>query len=407
MDENEKIIGLNRHTKKENPTEQQEVDLFALAAQQPPTAEPPQENTQVDLLAYANCLESQNLPVPPQDKTNYIIDDAAIPDIELPQTAPENDNNGSTGKKFRLGKWGMAAVAVVTAFAVLFVSVMSVFLSYYSKMDYVADDKSAYYYNVKADGIKRSPFVKNILLLGTDERTAEFSDNARSDCMMLLSINSLTGTISLVSLERGMTVPYLKSESSTSSDLLTHVFKHGGAGLLMNTVENTFKVEVNDYVRVNFNTFAQVIDTLGGIDIELTAAEVRGLNQAKKKDQRVSRKLSAGVNHLSGEEALCYARLRWIDSDFRRVERQRKVILAVKEQLKGASYLKLMSVANNVLPLVQTNISAGDMASLIFEASLAMGNDTEQMTVPFNGTYSGLANVDFDQNAALLQEALY
>lgn len=406
MDENEKIIGLNRHTRTEDNTAE-EVDLFALAAQQPANTQPPQENVQVDLLAYTDRLEKEKLSLPTQDKTNYIIDDAAIPDIELPQTASENRENRPTGKKIRLGKWSIALIAVVTAFAVLFVSVMAVFLNCYSKMDYVADDKSAYYYNVKADGIKRSPFVKNILLLGTDERTAEFSDNARSDCMMLLSINSLTGTISLVSLERGMTVHYLKSENSTSSDLLTHVFKYGGAGLLMNTVENTFKVEVNDYVRVNFNTFAQAIDALGGVDIELTAAEVRGLNQAKKADQRVSRKLSVGVNHLSGQEALCYARLRWIDSDFRRIERQRKVMLAVKEQLKGASYLRLMSVAGDVLPLVQTNISSGDMASIIFKASLAMGSDTEQMTVPFSGTYSGLANVDFDQNAALLQEALY
>lgn len=396
MDEDEKIIGLNHYRRNEEPATE-EVDLFALAAH------PPQEDIQTEV---SPCADRPTASLP-QDKAHYIIDDAAIPDIALPETTPESGNGGQPVKKFRLGKWGMAAVAVVTALAVLFVSVMAVFLRYYSKMDYVADDKSAYYYNVKTDGIKRSPFVKNILLIGTDERTAAFSDNARSDCMMLLSINSLNGTISLVSLERGMTVPYLTSESSYSSDLLTHVFKHGGAGLLINTVENTFKVEVNDYVRVNFNTFAQVIDTLGGVDIELTANEVRGLNQAKKADQRVTRKLSVGMNHLSGQEALCYARLRWIDSDFRRVERQRKVILSVKEQLKGASYLELMNVAGNVLPLVQTNMSVGDMASMIFKASLAMGGDTEQMTVPFKDTYSGLANVDFDQNAALLQDKLY
>lgn len=404
MDEHEKIQDTSNQENR-SPQEQ-EVDLFALAAR-PVSPQPPQESAQVDLFEYAAVLEEPTLSAPPQDKTKYIIDDAAIPGIDLPAFTPESENGGKTGKPFRLNKFGVAAIAVVTAIALLFVSVMSVFLSCYSKMDYVADDKSAYYYNIKADGIKSSPLVQNILLIGTDERIAEFSDNARSDCMMLLSINSKTGTISLVSLERGMTVPYLTSGNSNSSDLLTHVFKYGGAGLLMNTVENTFKVEVHDYVRVNFNTFAQVIDTLGGIDIELTAAEVRGLNQAKKQDQRVTRKLSVGVNHLSGEEALCYARLRWIDSDFRRVERQRKVILAVKEKLKGTSYFQLMSIANDVLPLVQTNISAGHMAGLLFKGSLAMKHDTAQMTVPFSGTYSGLANVDFDQNAALLQEALY
>lgn len=398
MDEHKKIEGAN-----------DEIDLFQLAAKKTTVGTHPQENTQVDLFEYATHISEKSPSQHNQDKSNYTIDDSAIPEIDLSKSDLQQmeETGGKAKAKFRLGKKGIAAIASVTALSVLFISAISVFLNFYGKMDYVADDTNVYYYNINSDGIKSSPFVKNILLIGTDERTAQFSDSARADCMMILSINSKTGTISLVSLERGMTVQYLKSENSYSSDLLTHVFRHGGAGLLVNTIQNTFKVGIDGYIRVNFNTFAQIIDTLGGVDIELTSNEVRGLNTEKHKGQVVKRKLSVGVNHLSGEEALLYARLRWIDSDFKRVERQRKVVLAVREKLKNASYLKLMNVASNILPLIQTNISSNDMASIILRGSLTMKNDMEQMTVPISGTYSSLGNVDFEQNSALLQQMLY
>lgn len=390
-----------------------EVDLFTLADRQPP---PRQIGGQVELFQYAERIESKELSpsaeqpparTPAPDKAHYVLDDAAIPDIAPLQVQQTTDKSQPASPPFHLSKAGIAAVAVVTAIAVIFVSVLSVFLNFYSKVDYIPDDTGAYYYNVKAQGIKSAPYVKNILLIGTDERTAAFSDNARADSMILLSINSTSGTVTLVSLERGMTVQYLKPNGQYGSDLLTHVFRYGGAGLLINTIENTFKVDINGYVRVNFNTFAQIIDLLGGVDIDLNADEVRGLNTEKHKGQVISRKLSVGTNHLNGEEALLYARLRWIDSDFQRVQRQRKVILAVKEKLKGTSYFKLMDIAGDILPLVQTNISSTQMAGIILKGSLAMGNDTEQMTVPFKGTYKKLKAVDFDQNAALLQEKLY
>ncbi|MBQ5545144.1 MAG: LCP family protein [Clostridia bacterium] len=287
------------------------------------------------------------------------------------------------------------------------VSLLSVFLRFYSKVDYVPDDPDAYYRGVKAADIQSASYVTNLLLIGTDERTEAFSDKARADCMMLLSFNSRTDTVSLVSLERGMTVSYLKSDGTYGSDLLTHVFRHGGAGLLIHTIENTFKVKIDGYVRVNFHTFAQIIDRLGGVDITLDADEVRGLNTEKHKGQVIDRPLSVGINHLSGEEALLYARLRWIDSDFQRIQRQRKVIVAVKEKLRDVSAFRLMGIAGDILPLVQTNLSASRMASALFKGSMALGSDTQQMTVPFKGTYKKLKAVDFEQNAALLREKLY
>lgn len=406
----------------QEPSDQTPTDPFFSEERKLPA--PHQIGGQVDLFQYADRIErrtqnpsehpDQNTASPAShapDKTHYAIDDNAIPELGTPDTDTTSPALSpplsSLATTVRWSKTRIAIVSVITALAVTFVSLLSCFLHFYSKVNYIPDDPNAYYHSVKAEDIQSASYVTNLLLIGTDERTEVFSENARADCMMLLSFNSHTDTVSLVSLERGMTVPYLKTDDSYGSDLLTHVFRHGGAGLLIHTIENTFKVKIDGYVRVNFHTFAQIIDRLGGVDITLNAEEVRGLNTEKHKGQVIHRPLSEGVNHLSGEEALLYARLRWIDSDFQRIQRQRKVILAVKEKLRDVSPFRLIGIAGDILPLVQTNLSASQMASVMVKGSMALGSDTQQMTVPFKGTYKKLKAVDFKQNAALLREKLY
>ncbi len=406
----------------QNTTDQTSTIPFFSKDREP--SAPQQIGGQVDLFQYAdrigrgerNLSSQTSRKTAPSDssapdKTHYVIDDSAIPELgssDADTTLPATVSSPPPlAAPFQWSKTHIAIVAITTAIAVMVVSLLSVFLRFYSKVDYVPDDPDAYYRGVKAADIQSASYVTNLLLIGTDERTEAFSDKARADCMMLLSFNSRTDTVSLVSLERGMTVSYLKSDGTYGSDLLTHVFRHGGAGLLIHTIENTFKVKIDGYVRVNFHTFAQIIDRLGGVDITLDADEVRGLNTEKHKGQVIDRPLSVGINHLSGEEALLYARLRWIDSDFQRIQRQRKVIVAVKEKLRDVSAFRLMGIAGDILPLVQTNLSASRMASALFKGSMALGSDTQQMTVPFKGTYKKLKAVDFEQNAALLREKLY
>ena len=370
----------------QNTTDQTSTIPFFSKDREP--SAPQQIGGQVDLFQYAdrigrgerNLSSQTSRKTAPSDssapdKTHYVIDDSAIPELgssDADTTLPATVSSPPPlAAPFQWSKTHIAIVAITTAIAVMVVSLLSVFLRFYSKVDYVPDDPDAYYRGVKAADIQSASYV------------------------------------TMVSLERGMTVSYLKSDGTYGSDLLTHVFRHGGAGLLIHTIENTFKVKIDGYVRVNFHTFAQIIDRLGGVDITLDADEVRGLNTEKHKGQVIDRPLSVGINHLSGEEALLYARLRWIDSDFQRIQRQRKVIVAVKEKLRDVSAFRLMGIAGDILPLVQTNLSASRMASALFKGSMALGSDTQQMTVPFKGTYKKLKAVDFEQNAALLREKLY
>ena len=251
--------------------------------------------------------------------------------------------------------------------------------------------------------------VVNILLLGTDERAVNFSENARSDSMILMSINKDRKTVKLVSLERGMGVPVLSGPYEGQWDWLTHIFRYGGADLLVETVEHCFKVEVDHYVRVNFTSVMKAVDTIGGIEMELTAAEASALNRGN------SWNLHGGVNHLNGEQALLFARLRSIDSDWQRVQRQRKVIIAAVEALKGSSLKELNQLLDQVLPLIQTNMTMLDIADLMLYSPNFFSSAFDQMTIPQQGTYGGMTGmegrnlfaVDFEVNSQILKDFLY
>ena len=254
--------------------------------------------------------------------------------------------------------------------------------------------------------------VFNILLIGTDERTEEFSANARGDTCMLLSINKSTGIIHLISFERGMGVPVLEEQYEGQYDWLTHTFRYGGAELMMKEIRECFKVDVTHYVRVNFNTFIQGIDAIGGVDICLTQAEVDYFSNVDVNDLQ---QVSVGMNHMNGATALVYARCRKIDSDWKRISRQRTVIQAAVDQVKNLNILELNSMLDTVLPLIQTNLTNEEILSLAMIVPLFWGNDFEQATIPLEGTYGSmkgmggrsLFSVDFDTNAKALQEMLY
>ena len=256
--------------------------------------------------------------------------------------------------------------------------------------------------------------VINILLIGTDERTKDFNVNARSDSMILVSINKHNNSVKLISLERAIGVPILEGKYEGQYDWLTHVFRYGGSELLTKTVEHCFKIDIDHYIRMNFHSVEEVVDAIGGIEVELTAAEASALNNTPIFDNGQKR-LSSGTNHLLGSAALGFARLRSIDSDWQRVGRQRKVILAVVDKLKGSSLSTLNDLADQVLPLIQTNMTKLDIAQLMLYAPSFLTADFDQMTLPESDIYGyvrimnnryGFA-VDYEVVNPMLREYLY
>lgn len=261
--------------------------------------------------------------------------------------------------------------------------------------------------------IQEDDGIVNILLLGTDSYDGKLTQYARSDCMILVSINKTEKTVKLVSLERGMGVYMESGEKAGKWDLLTHAFRWGGAALVCDCVENHLRVEVDHYVRVTFNTVRTVVDSIGGIYMDMTKAEADALNvHFAVKGKMELATLKEGSNYLNGEAALQFARLRRIDSDWQRVERQRKVILAAVDALKGASLKQLNELLDTTLPLIQTDMSVLDIADLMLYAPNFLESEFDQMTIPKSGTYgykSGITGfaVDYEVNSQILRDFLY
>lgn len=286
-----------------------------------------------------------------------------------------------------------------------------------------------------------SPFeddnVLNILLISTDERTeavndadafthlneldgtratTEFSEDARADSLILVSLNIEEDTIKLVSIERATGVPILLEGYEDEYDWITHTFRYGGARLTMDTVSECLNLDLDRYVRINFNSFVQIVDAVGGIDIELTETEAAALNwEIPSNSMLIVGKVHAGLNHLDGYTALQYARLRSIDNDWQRIVRQRTVIQAVLDQIQHASVSELDELLNTVLPLVQTNFTKSEIAALLVQLPGFLGVEADQMSLPVDGTYgvrTGMDNrtmydPDWQTNSDILQDFLY
>ena len=253
--------------------------------------------------------------------------------------------------------------------------------------------------------------VLNILLLGTDERSDEYSENARSDCMMILSLNRKTHTMRLISLERAIGVPIEGMED----DWLTHTFAYGGAALTLKTVQECFELDIDRYVRVNFTSFEEIIDAIGGIDIELTELEAQGLNGEIYTNAITRNPVHEGWNHLDGYDALQYARQRFIDSDWQRIERQRNVVSAAFDRVKKMNVFEWNSLLDTALPLVKTNFTKSEITSLLMDAPGFTNSEIEQMTIPAEDTYGSketsdgrsLLDLDWDTNIRILKNFIY
>ena len=229
---------------------------------------------------------------------------------------------------------------------------------------------------------------ETILLVGSDTRGE--GDSGRSDTMILATINYETGKIHLTSLMRTLYVCIPMDEGNTWF-ALNAAYAWGGIDLLMETIEKNFKVDIDNYAIVDFDAFSKAVDILDGVDIELTRGEANYINS------ETGSSLQAGVNHLDGEEALWYARCRKLDNDFVRTSRQRTVIEALIGQATRCSISELQTLATEILPLVNTDLSNTEILTHAMQFA-GMGDfEVDQLMIPIENmsgeTYTGMMYV--------------
>lgn len=245
--------------------------------------------------------------------------------------------------------------------------------------------------------------VINILVLGVD--TWEAGGSGRSDLNMIVSIDQKNNTIKLASILRDTLVPI----EGHDWNRLNAAFAFGGAGLSINTVNEVFGLDIQRYIRLDFSAIRDIIDAVGGVDIELTDKEITYL---RSYGYKVSK--GAGRKHLDGDTALAYSRIRKIDSDFRRTQRQRNVMMAALAEVKGMGVIKAIDLMNTLLPKVKTNITTGGAILLAREVLSMRSNELKQMAVPVAGSFSdkkykgmSIISIDFDKNKNALRSFLY
>lgn len=254
------------------------------------------------------------------------------------------------------------------------------------------------------------PNQTNILLIGIDARKAD--DDSRSDTMMLLTIDNTNGQIKLTSFLRDS---YVEIAGKNWNEKLNAAYFRGGVQMLVDTLELNFKVDIPYYMLVNFEIFTTIVDELGGITVDVTERESEYVKTSKKPNIPVE--IPAGEDVLlNGEQALWYARIRKLDSDFMRTKRQRKVITAMVEKALQTEIGDLITLAETVAPLVKTNLTSDQIFDLGLGAlkDKAYSYDIVQHQVPADGTWSSrnISNVgsslvmDMDENIELLHSFL-
>lgn len=254
--------------------------------------------------------------------------------------------------------------------------------------------------------------IINILLIGQDRRAGE--GRSRSDSMILCTINLSKKTITLTSFMRDMYVQI----PGYNSNRINASYAFGGMELLDDTLKKNFDINIHGNLEVDFFGFQKAIDTVGGVEINLSAAEANYLNKWGNwdvEDNAGQWTLQEGVNLLNGSQALAYSRIREIgNSDFGRTNRQRVVLSALMDKAKTMSVPKLNSLMKELLPLMTTDMSNSEIMSIAMELFPILGElELETKRIPADGTYTnstirGMAVLvpDLPANCEILAEIM-
>ena len=267
--------------------------------------------------------------------------------------------------------------------------------------------------------------IINIALFGVDSRAEAGTFTGRSDAIMVLSVDTVHGKLKLTSLLRDTRV-YIGEECyyDTGCDKLNHAYAYGGPELAIRTINQNFGLDITDYVTVNFAGMAQIVDAFGGVDLEVTDAEIEqinvnlnnlwGQNPGAFSGDLELLDCSAGVVHLNGDQAVAYGRIRKIDSDNRRAERQQEVLSALLSKVHSISKMEYPALVQKLAPLCETSLSINDVLEL---APIVLTDFTiERLSIPGeeeqpgSGYYEGggwMWSYDLDQAKEHIQEFIY
>lgn len=264
-----------------------------------------------------------------------------------------------------------------------------------------------------ASDIISSSEIKNIALFGVDSRSE--GESARSDSIMILSLDMKHKKVKLTSVARDSYVP-VEGYGYTK---ITHAYAYGGYQLAVKTLNQNFNMDIMDYVTIDFRGLASIIDAIGGVDLNITSEERDEINRILY--MTATDDPSLGLNpyehllsddqygdvHMDGYQAVSYARIRYLDSDFGRMDRQQNVMQAMFNQVMAVSKTEYPKMVKTLAGYCETSMNIGDILPLV---QLVLSNFTiERLSLPSDSigystpTIDGMSVVQYDLETAAHQ----
>lgn len=241
--------------------------------------------------------------------------------------------------------------------------------------------------------------IENILVLGIDKQ-----ENA-SDTIVILTLDKKNNTAKLTSIMRDTYVYF----GDNMANKINYAYHYGGVQLTISKLNELFNLDISKYIKIDFNGLAKVVDTLGGITVNITDEERNYINSTGN----CSYVRDSGEVLLDGDQVLQYSRIRKIDSDFQRTARQRKVLFAMFNKLKKASIFDYTTLYSQISPNFETNIPALEVLQLGSFLNSLNSENIKDFRIPMDGTtkdfVNGVYHLDWekDKNTEALRNFIY
>lgn len=362
------------------------------------TGEIPIQRKTEDKYSYRNAPQRQTYS---RDDLRYSPD--RPPRANEKTAAPKTGKSKGRKKKNPVPKVLTGILAVVL---VIVIAAAAMVESVLGKVNYDEKEENQY---VSASELRSSAKVTNILLLGVDARSDDEDEASRADSMMLISFDREHGCIKMTSFLRDSWV-YIPV--ADKKQRLNAACTYGGYSGVVDTIEYNFGVDIDGYVVADFEMFKVMVDSIGGVEVTVTEEEAKEVTNHPGRYGNVE--LDSGTYTLTGEQALAYCRIRKIDTDWKRTERQRTVIEAIIKGVVSSGPVGAYRAASNVAPYIETDLSKGEIRGLVLDALMCVGGGFQQNSCPFDGTWEyathgGASVIDLneEENKSKLIDYIY
>lgn len=277
----------------------------------------------------------------------------------------------------KINKKGIIAIVLI-GIAFLILSTGSYIYFSFKNNSYIDEDLRNNE-NGNTGDYKEMEGISNILLVGTDARNLE--ENSRADAILILTVDNINKKLKLTSIMRDS---YVKIPGH-GEQKINHAYAIGGITLLRETIQENFKIKLDKYAVINFRGFEKLVDAVGGIEVDVTKAEMNEMNkfiiEENPKDPHLVK--TPGFQRLDGPQTLSYVRIRQLGSgDYDRTKRQRKAISLIIDNMKGVNVLKYPMMASKLLPYFKTNMEVSTLLNHAYTVYKINNFTPEQIQIP-------------------------